>query len=121
LKLKWIKFSFAPAVDNQYLYVKENYFPDWQAKVKTNRGEQKLEIYNAGAGHMLVKLPEGINQISFEYKASTVNNLSKIVSILTLGMLILWLFWNKPISGPGLVKKIINNRFKKWWEQENEV
>ncbi len=116
-----VEFGFSPTDGNQYLYFKENFFPDWKAQVQISHGLQKTNVYRAGAGHMLIKLPNGTTRLILKYRPSSVSVISKIVSLLTFGGLVFWMFWKKPIFKGGVFGKTIRGKINKWWDTEDEI
>lgn len=68
---------------------KENYFPNWHAKAKTDSKTYKLKIHPTGPGFMYVSLPEGVKEVVFYYQRSLIEIIADLISLLTFGWLVL--------------------------------
>lgn len=116
-----VEFKLLGPSSNQNLYFKENYFPDWKARVKVNGQWQSGEVLKVGAGHLMIRLSNGATEIVLEYKASKTVVLSIVVSVVSFLILVIYMVTNKQLFGFNLKKKIEGLGIKKWWENQDEV
>ncbi len=110
----------------EYLYFKENAFPDWQAYLeKMENGKLKMEkssIYRAGPNFMLIpleKVGEG-ERVILEYKPSVTMIVARIISLATLLVLIFGFLFRKVLARFNL-EKFGQGKIESWWEEENEI
>lgn len=91
--------------------LKENYFPNWQVKIQTDRLSQKLPILVAGPGMMYTPLPDQYDlpaKVIFEYKSGWSEKLGIAISSVSLLSLLVML----------VVSKTRRYKGKKWpWEK----
>lgn len=107
--------------------LKEQAFPGWKAKVKTNGSGKSAKIYKAGPsfpGFMYIRLPEGADQaeVTFNYRGSPIAWIFTIAGILIAVIII-----EKALVGGWLFGKRIVKVYRKshkyarsWWEKEEE-
>lgn len=112
-----VEFSLKDTVDHpSSLYFREAYYPDWQAKLITaSGGNQNIDILRAGPGFMLLNLPP-VNQgdkIVLWISKPLPQILAELTSILTVLVLIIYLFYPKIVLfAKKILKHLILNIFK---------
>ena len=115
-----VEFAFSHSKDKrEYLYFKENFFPDWQASLAKT---ESLPIYRAGPNFMLIplnKVGEG-ERVILEYKPSLTMTIFRIISLLTLLALIFGFLFRKVLARFSL-EKFGQGKIRSWWEEEDEI
>ena len=119
-----MEFTFSHSKDKkEYLYFKENFFPDWQAySQKAEGGKTNLPLYRAGPNFMLIplnRIEEG-DKVILEYKPSLTMTISRIISLLTLLALIFGFLFRKVLARFSL-EKFGQGKIRSWWEEEDEI
>lgn len=101
-----VEFILSESVgETSNLYFREAYYPDWRAKLVSKDGEnKKLEIKRGGAGFMVISLSNTSmgDKVILEIKKPFSQFTANIVSILTFGVLTIYLFL------PNLLEKLIS-------------
>ncbi len=113
-----IEFIFSQPQQNSWLYWRENFYPDWQARLSNG---EKLPIYRAGPNFMLIPLKtvDGGEKITLTLDKSTVYLLSRLTSLLMIVFLVILFINDKMFLS--FSRKIFSSfrpGLNKWWEQE---
>ena len=123
-----VEFVFHEATQKvSTLYWREAEFPNWKAKLTAGGKAQKVKIYRAGPGFMFMRLPPlGVgSSLVLEFKIGTETTLGRILTALTLLVLLLYVvsgerylkLGRKPLSKWSEKRKAL---VKSWWSKEDE-